>query len=63
MLIRAEKGTDLREILAVNQAAFSSPDEANLVDELRTANTAVISLVAEENGLVLYHPLFDQFSV
>jgi len=63
MLIRAEKGTDLSEIRAVNKAACSSPDEANLVDELRTANAEVISLVADENGLVLYHPLFDQFSV
>lgn len=59
MIIRAEKPKDYPAIRSVNEAAFDTPAEANLVDTLRKVMNPVISLVAEENGTVVGHIMFS----
>ena len=50
LLLREEKASDLDAIRKVHESAFDSPDEAGLVDLLRSHGKAIISIVAEENG-------------
>lgn len=57
--IREEKEGDIAGIRDVNCAAFETDTEANLVDALRESGTAVISLVAEEQGSIVGHILFS----
>ena len=47
-------------IRAVNRAAFGRPDEADLVDQLRGEEHALISLVAELEGSIAGHILFSR---
>ncbi len=63
MLIRAEQPADLAAIHQVNEAAFGQPAEADLVDRLRANGKAVLSLVAEDNGLIVGHILFSDVTV
>ncbi|MBM4113029.1 MAG: N-acetyltransferase [Phycisphaerae bacterium] len=56
--IRAELPSDLAAIRAVNEAAFASPAEADLVDTLRCESTPIVSLVGAENEIVVGHILF-----
>ena len=63
MLIRAEQPTDHAAIHRVNEAAFGQPAEADLVDRLRANHKAVLSLVAEDNGVIVGHILFSEVSV
>jgi len=58
MLIRPERSPHLPDIHAVNRAAFESPAEANLVDALRVQASDLISLVADDHGVV-GHILFS----
>ena len=44
-------------------AAFPSPLESRLVDALRAAGKAVVSLVAELDGSVIGHVLFSDVSI
>jgi len=48
LLFRPEKPEDERAIHVVNQAAFGRPDEADLVDKLRSEGAVLVSLIAEE---------------
>jgi len=59
VLIREEKESDWPEVFAVNQAAFDTPAEANLVNALREQCDPIMSLVAEEDGTIIGHILFS----
>jgi putative acetyltransferase len=60
-MIRPEQEKDFVEIHAVHEAAFPTPAEANLVDNIRAAGVSIISLVAEQGheitGHILYSPM------
>jgi putative acetyltransferase len=62
MIIRAEMSSDLAAIRAAEEAAFARPDEAGLVDALRSAGDAVFSLVAVDGGRVVGHVMFSKMS-
>ena len=59
MIIREEEENDQAAIRSVNVSAFETPSEANLVDALRAQATPVVSLVAEENDIVVGHIMFS----
>jgi putative acetyltransferase len=59
MRIRPESETDGAAIRAVNEAAFETPAEADLVEALRRKNVSLVSLVAEAEGEVVGHILFS----
>lgn len=61
--IRPERPEDIAGVHAVNEAAFPSPDEANLVDALRDARAHVVSLVAIEDDCVVGHILFSPVTI
>jgi putative acetyltransferase len=51
-IIRLEAPGDLSQVRTVNELAFEGPVEANIVDKLRQACAASVSLVAEDDGIV-----------
>ena len=57
--IRAERPADRDAIFRLNAAAFGRTDEAILVDRLRDACPACISLVAEDAGGIVGHIAFS----
>src|SRR5215468_3983845 len=59
MRIRSEEPADVSAIRTVNQAAFETGAEADLVDVLRGQATPLISLVAEDGGAIVGHILFS----
>lgn len=62
-MIRAENTDSFVELLAirvVNEAAFGRRDEADLVDNLRTAGAVLASFVAEIEGRIIGHVLFSR---
>ncbi len=59
MEIRPERATDVEAIGTLNQLAFGTPLEATLVDALRREATGLVSLVAEDNGVIVGHILFS----
>jgi len=59
MLIRKEDPNDYAAVHAVNAAAFETQAEANLVDILRKDAQPIVSLVAEEEGVIMGHILFS----
>ena len=59
MLIRMENQEDRTAIHAINEMAFESPAEANLVDALREQVELCISLVAEQDGEIVGHIMFS----
>jgi putative acetyltransferase len=61
--IRPEDADDAAAIYAVHCAAFPTDDEARLVDALRAAGHATISLVAELETQLVGHVLFSPVSV
>ena len=62
--IRAEKTPDAAGIRAVHLAAFAPrADEADLVDALRRAGQATVSLVAIDAGRLVGHILFSPLSL
>ena len=61
--IRPETPDDIPAIRDVNERAFGAPAEAHLVDRLRAANKAVVSLVAQHGDQVVGHILFSPISV
>jgi len=63
MLIRQETKTDYRKIRELNDGAFGSTEESQLIDKLRTAGKALLSLVAEEDGDVVGHILFSRIQI
>jgi len=63
MRVRPEDVTDRSAVRAVNEAAFDSSAEADLVDVLHGGSTEVISLVAERDDVVVGHILFSQVTL
>ncbi len=61
--IRPERADDVAAIRRVNECAFGTSGEADLVDNLRAANRAPVSLVAERDGQVVGHILFSPVRV
>ncbi len=61
--IRPERPGDAAAIHAVHAAAFSTDDEARLVDALREAGHARISLAAEEDGRIVGHVAFSPVTI
>ena len=57
--IRAERPEDLQGIRRVNEAAFGTRTEADLVDALRARAVSVVSLVADVDGEVTGHLLLS----
>jgi putative acetyltransferase len=57
--IRPERDGDRAAIFAIHAAAFPTDAEAKLVDRLRDAGAATVSLVAEEDGRAVGHVLFS----
>jgi putative acetyltransferase len=63
MQIRDERPGDEPAIFAVEEAAFGRPVEARLVDALRAAGAAIVSLVAEIDGEIVGHILFTEVTL
>jgi len=61
--IRKETPDDFPAVRYVNEQAFGGDVEARLVEMLRAANKAVVSLVAMDQGLVVGHILFSPITV
>jgi putative acetyltransferase len=59
-MIRAETLSDTAAIRAVEEAAFARSSEADLVDALRAAGEAILSLVAVECEHVVGHVVFSR---
>ena len=59
MRIRPERASDIAAIHEVNQAAFETNTEADLVDALRREASPIVSLVAEEAGGIAGYILFS----
>lgn len=63
MRIRPETEADGAAVRAVNEAAFETPAEADLVEALRRKHVPLVSLVAEVEGEVVGHILFSPVSL
>ncbi len=63
MRIRREEPSDSPTVRAVNEAAFETSEEADLVDALRKTSHSLVSLVAEVDGEVVGHILFSPVSL
>ena len=61
--IRAETARDFERIRQINEAAFESPAEADLVEALRQSAEPIISLVAETSSGVQGHILFSPVTI
>lgn len=61
--IQKERPEDIEAIHRVNELAFGQPTEARLVEALRGAGQAVVSLVALENGRLVGHILFSPVTI
>ena len=60
---RSEEPGDITAIRRVNEAAFGRPDEADLVDRLRSADADLLSLVGVVDGSVVAHVLFTTVNI
>ena len=63
LIVRAEAPEDHGGVRRVNELAFRTAAEADLVDALREGGAAHVSLVAEEGGRIVGHILFSPVSV
>ena len=63
MRVRPETEADCAAIRAVNEAAFGSPAEAEIVEVLRAKGVELVSLVAERDASILGHILFSPVSL
>jgi putative acetyltransferase len=61
--VRSETPEDVSEIRRVNELAFGTPAEANLVETLRDGGNAVLSLVAVEDNRVVGHLLLSPVTI
>ena len=63
VIVRDENTEDIEErslIRSINEAAFGRPNEADLVDSLRTEGVVLVSLVAELEKRIVGHILFSR---
>lgn len=63
MYIREEESSNYSAIHAVNESAFETPAEANLVDILRREAHPIISLVAQAGEAIVGHVMFSPVSL
>src|SRR5580704_14045748 len=63
MLIRQEGKTDYKRIRELNDAAFGSTEESQLIDQLRIEGKVLLSLVAEEERDIIGHILFSRIHI
>jgi putative acetyltransferase len=63
LYIRRETQSDISAIKKVNESAFKGSAEARLVDLLREASKAIISLIAVFDDKVVGHILFSQIEI
>lgn len=63
LTVRPETSADIAPIHRINERAFETPAEAQVVDELRHTCTEFVSLVAELDGEVVGHVLFTPATV
>jgi len=63
MLIRDEIECDRDAVHTLNESAFDTSSEADLVDTLRQQAQPIISLVAEDNGEIIGHIMFSPVSL
>ena len=61
--VRAEIPEDILEIRRVNELAFGTPAEADLVEMLRAAGKVLLSLVAVEENRVVGHILISRVTI
>ncbi|MDX1440705.1 MAG: N-acetyltransferase [Rubricoccaceae bacterium] len=59
MIIRDEAHEDFATIRAINESAFDTSSEADLVDLLRLKADPIVSLLAEKNNEVVGHIMFS----
>jgi putative acetyltransferase len=59
MIVRPEVASDRAAVRRVHATAFATPEEADLVDALRAGAEPLVSLVAEEAGIVVGHVVFS----
>ena len=57
--IRIEKPEDVLQVRKINEQAFETPAEANIVDILRQNCPNLLSLVAEDGNCIVGHILFS----
>jgi putative acetyltransferase len=60
MIIRDENQADLDAVHELVASAFQRPDEAVLIDHLRSEGACVLSLVAVEGAEIVGHVLFSR---
>lgn len=60
MIIRREDLRDVPAIRSVNENAFSRPDEAGLIERLRSEGVVLASLIAEIQDRPVGHILFSR---
>lgn len=63
MIIRKETPNDIEAIHEINHRAFDTEAEAQLVNALRMSGAPLISLVAEDEGVLIGHILFSPVSI
>jgi putative acetyltransferase len=63
MRVRPETEADRAAVRAVNEAAFETDAEADLVEGLRGSGVSLVSLVAEADGEIIGHILFSPVSL
>ena len=63
LTIRPERPADVPAIRTVNERAFGQPDEAALVDAIRTRGERSISLVAVDGARLVGHILFTPVTI
>ena len=61
--IREEREQDREAVRRINEEAFETSDEANIVDKLQDACDSLLSLVATENELAVGHILFSPVTI
>lgn len=61
--IRFERDGDQDGIRDVLNAAFSGPDESQLVDALRADGDILVSMVADEDGEIVGHIAFSRLEI
>jgi putative acetyltransferase len=61
--VRGETPADHAGIRELNERAFGRPAEARLVDSLRAAHRAVVSLVAIDQNRIVGHILFSPVTI
>ncbi|HUU46152.1 MAG TPA: N-acetyltransferase [Acidobacteriota bacterium] len=63
LVIRRETPADNDAVRRVNNEAFGQPNEADLVEALRTRGALTLSLVAERDGIIVGHILFTPATI